>query len=167
MNENNENNEDIHFEAGSTPEAPNGNGNGLFQGGQQPAAGDRGTISRLHFRLRKGLSKRCPNHRGGLFGQSDLASRERNTRRRNSDALDAAREILYEKNMKVNVLYDVEDREVYRFITEELMAVEIDEMHVAGMYSNFIYEEFHPNDREDARMQAESFLRCFLHDPRN
>ena len=81
-----------------------------------------------------------------------------------ADALDAALEILNDKNIRLNVLYDVEDREVYRFITEELMAVEIDDMHVPGMYSNFIYEEFHPNDREDARMQAESFLRCFLHE---
>ena len=81
-----------------------------------------------------------------------------------ADALDAALEILNDKNIRLNVLYDVEDREVYRFITEELMAVEIDDMHVPGMYSYFIYEEFHPNDREDARMQAESFLRCFLHE---
>ncbi|MEY3443515.1 MAG: hypothetical protein RLZZ519_1796 [Bacteroidota bacterium] len=80
------------------------------------------------------------------------------------EALDAALEILYEKNIKLNVLYDVEEREVYRFLTEELMDVEIDDMQVPGMFTNFIYEEFHPNDLEDARLQAESFLRCFLHE---
>ncbi|MBL0020801.1 MAG: hypothetical protein IPP17_31315 [Bacteroidetes bacterium] len=163
MNENNENNEDIHFENELQRLKLQMETEWTFPRWKQPAAGDRRTILDYISNFERAYQNAVQTT-VGAFGNPTWRPVAEISDDEIAVALDAAREILNEKNMKVNVLYDVEDREVYRFITEELMAVEIDEMHVPGMYSNFIYEEFHPNDREDARMQAESFLRCFLHE---
>lgn len=61
------------------------------------------------------------------------------------------------------VIYgDTDEREAYRFITEELLDEEIDDIQIPGMVTHFVYEEFHPNDREDAKMWAEEFLSAFF-----
>jgi hypothetical protein len=51
------------------------------------------------------------------------------------------------------------DAEMYRFITEELLDAEIDDVHIEGMTTNFVYEEFHPDDLHDVTMAGEDFLR--------
>jgi hypothetical protein len=61
-------------------------------------------------------------------------------------------------NVNVDFICDVEDAEAYRFITEELMDHETDDIHIEGMSTNFIYEEFHPNLELDAKQFAEQFL---------
>jgi hypothetical protein len=50
------------------------------------------------------------------------------------------------------------DRTIYTFITEELFAHEIDMTPVFGMGYNFIYEEFHPNDRAEIEKNTHQFL---------
>ncbi len=50
------------------------------------------------------------------------------------------------------------DRTIYKFITEELFAHEIDMTPVFGMGYNFIYEEFHPNDRAEIEKNTHQFL---------
>lgn len=45
----------------------------------------------------------------------------------------------------LDFLCDVDDAEAYRFITEELMDEEIDDIRIEGLRHCFIYEEFHPN----------------------
>ncbi len=42
---------------------------------------------------------------------------------------------------------DVEEEDFYRFLTEELQEHQTYHMEVPGMNSNFIYEEFHPNQK--------------------
>ncbi|MCW3091891.1 MAG: hypothetical protein JWP81_2960 [Ferruginibacter sp.] len=51
------------------------------------------------------------------------------------------------------------DELIYRFITEELFAVEVEKEPLAGMTSHFIYEEFHPNHRADIVKRTHAFLR--------
>jgi hypothetical protein len=48
--------------------------------------------------------------------------------------------------------------EAYRFITEELFNLEIDDVRIAGMTHSFAYEDFHPDDEACATMFAGHFL---------
>ena len=50
------------------------------------------------------------------------------------------------------------DEVIYKFITEELFAHEIEKTPVFGMGWNFIYEEFHPNDKADIEKNTHQFL---------
>lgn len=50
------------------------------------------------------------------------------------------------------------DEVIYKFITEELFVHEVEKTPVAGMSCNFIYEEFHPNDRADIEKNTHEFL---------
>jgi len=78
-------------------------------------------------------------------------------------ALDAVLDLLASHGIAVDFLYDDTDEiEAYRFITEELLDEEMDDICIPGMVHHFIYEEFHPNDREDAKMWAEEFLHALF-----
>jgi len=52
-----------------------------------------------------------------------------------------------------------DDEVIYKFITEELFAHEIEKTPVFGGGWHFIYEEFHPNDRADIEKNTHEFLR--------
>lgn len=67
-------------------------------------------------------------------------------------------EFMYLHGVAVHFLSDVEDGEAYRFIVDELFEEEIDDIRIPGMTTNFIYEEFHPNDEYDAKIWAQDFL---------
>lgn len=53
---------------------------------------------------------------------------------------------------------DVSDEEFYRFLTEELPEHEDYFVSQEGMTTNYIYEEFHPSERLDAKECTEWFL---------
>ena len=76
--------------------------------------------------------------------------------------LDTVLECLAGHNVLIDFLCDVPIEERYRFITEELMARETDDIRIEGMNHHFIYEEFHPNDQYDANMFAQDFLHFLL-----
>ena len=71
-------------------------------------------------------------------------------------------DILANYGIVVDFLYDVEPTEAYRFISEELLEEEIDDISIPGMRCHFIYEEFYPNDEEDVKGWAQEFLEAFL-----
>ncbi|PYV43615.1 MAG: hypothetical protein DMG06_09925 [Acidobacteria bacterium] len=71
-------------------------------------------------------------------------------------------DLLESRNIAVDFLCEVESLEAYRFIAEELMDEEMDDIHVEGMTQHFIYEEFHPNDEYDAKQSTEHFLHSLL-----
>ncbi len=50
------------------------------------------------------------------------------------------------------------DEVIYKFITEELFAQEIEKVPVFGKGWNFIYEEFHPNDKADIEKNTHEFF---------
>ena len=50
------------------------------------------------------------------------------------------------------------DEEIYKFITEELFAHEIEVNPVFGMGWNFIYEEFHPNSKVEITKNTHEFF---------
>ena len=78
------------------------------------------------------------------------------------DELDHLLEFMYLYRVAVDTLEDVTDEELYRFIVEELLDEEIDDMSATGMTTHFIYEEFHPNDEYDAKFWADEFLSTLL-----
>jgi hypothetical protein len=51
------------------------------------------------------------------------------------------------------------DEIIYKFITEELFLHEIEKNPVFGNKWNFIYEEFHPNDKAEIEKNTHEFLR--------
>ena len=51
---------------------------------------------------------------------------------------------------------------IYRFITQELFQVEMENIELEGMVHGFIYEEFHPNHDYDLRRKADNFIKSVL-----
>ncbi|HEX9006521.1 MAG TPA: hypothetical protein VF889_04465 [Bacteroidota bacterium] len=74
-------------------------------------------------------------------------------------ALGALLALLESHNVLVHFGRSVSDGEAYRFLTEELLDHEMDDIHIEGLTQNFLYEEFHPDDRHEAAKAAEFFLR--------
>jgi hypothetical protein len=72
--------------------------------------------------------------------------------------LDRIMAILNSNGIQLDTICDVEEREIYRFITEELFAHEMDNIRIKGMMSCFIYEEFHPNHDYDIRNHCEDAI---------
>ncbi len=62
------------------------------------------------------------------------------------EELDHLLELLSSNNILIHFHRKVSDAEAYRFITEELLDHEIDDIRVDGMTLNFLYEEFHPEE---------------------
>lgn len=50
------------------------------------------------------------------------------------------------------------DEEIYRFITEELFSQQTEIDSITGLKWNFIYEEFHPNNRVDIEKNTHKFF---------
>ncbi len=69
---------------------------------------------------------------------------------------------LNENSINLHTICEVADRVLYRFITEELLLHEIDDIREEGMMHNFIYEEFHPNHEYDIREHSTDFMKSFL-----
>jgi hypothetical protein len=69
---------------------------------------------------------------------------------------------LEENDIEVDFCERPGDAEVYRFIVEELLDHEMDDIRVPGMVCHFVYEEFHPNHELDARFAGEWFLARLL-----
>ena len=76
--------------------------------------------------------------------------------------LDRLMEILLQHNIELSTLCEYEDDVIYKFITEELFQLEIDEIRIEGMMTCFIYEEFYPNHEYDLRNHALDFIRDLL-----
>lgn len=76
--------------------------------------------------------------------------------------LDQLIELLYANNIVIEFIHDIESRDAYVFITEELLNETVDDIHIPDMYSHFIYEEFHPNDEDDIELWTSEFLDTFF-----
>ncbi len=80
-------------------------------------------------------------------------------RRRLAEELDALIEMLALHHIQIDVLYDVADSELYRFIVEELFNELVADIRRPEMNLWFSYEEYHPNDEADTIMWTDIFLR--------
>ena len=71
-------------------------------------------------------------------------------------------EVLYQNQIGVDTLCDVDNRVLYRFLTEELFFTETTNFRIDGMINHFIYEEFHPNHEYDIKNSCTWFIESFL-----
>jgi len=86
-----------------------------------------------------------------LLGSPKFPNAENLSDEEISAALELAKTALANKNIVLDVLYPTPDREIYRFITKELMKKESGMAGAGGMTMHFIYEEFYPNHTEDIK----------------
>lgn len=76
--------------------------------------------------------------------------------------LDRLLQVMAEHNVYLDISSEVEDKELYRFLTEELFQEEMDNIRIPGMSHNFIYEEYYPNAEQDIEMAFEYFFNSTL-----
>lgn len=68
-------------------------------------------------------------------------------------------EHLEKHHIKITTLYEVSDKELYRFIVEDLFEEIINDVpHIEGGHSYFTYEDFYPNHPYDIANRLEDFL---------
>jgi hypothetical protein len=67
-------------------------------------------------------------------------------------------EILQQHSIVLDTLCDVADRELYRFITEELFVLETNDIRIEGMMHCYTYEEFHPNHEYDIKNRCTELI---------
>jgi hypothetical protein len=79
-----------------------------------------------------------------------------------SAELERIMNILNKNGIQLDTLCDVDEHEIYRFITEELFSHEMDNMRIPGMMNCFIYEEFHPNLEYDIRNHSIDGVKSFM-----
>lgn len=84
-----------------------------------------------------------------------------------SEELSRLRSIMADRNIELDCICEYDDAIVYRFLTEELFAHEMDDMCIPGMITHFIYEEFHPNHDYDLRRQTGEFMDLVFSRPWN
>ena len=70
--------------------------------------------------------------------------------------------VLDDNDIEVDFGERPSDEEVYRFIVEDLLDHEIDDIRVPGMVCHFIYEEFYPNATLEVRLASEWFIERML-----
>jgi hypothetical protein len=75
------------------------------------------------------------------------------------EAVDWLMELLAANDIVVQISNTISLAETYRFLSEELMAAETDDIHVEGFSTLFLYDDFHPDERADAERTAREF--CF------
>ena len=79
-----------------------------------------------------------------------------------TDELKRLTELLDNNQISLETLSVVAEKEIYRFITEELFLKEIDDKRIPGLFSIFYYEFFHPNHEFDIREQSYDFISSYL-----
>lgn len=97
-----------------------------------------------------------------FIGRPEFRKNEEITDDEISAELDRIMQVLNNNQIVLDTLCEVEDRELYRFITEELFYHETDNMKMPGWVTHFTYEEFHPNHEYDLRRSCTEFLESFL-----
>lgn len=75
-----------------------------------------------------------------------------------SAALELATTALENKNIVLDVIYPTPERELYRFITEEVLKKEAGMAGAGGMTMHIIYEEYYPNHSEDIKVDITDVL---------
>ena len=77
-------------------------------------------------------------------------------------SLDKLRTVMGKNNVILDTICDVDEREMYRFITEELFFHKTTDIRIEGMKHCFIYEEFHPNHEYDIKNHCIDFVNSVL-----
>jgi hypothetical protein len=97
-----------------------------------------------------------------FLGQPSYRKVEELTDEEVTQELDRVMKLMSSKMIILDTLCEVDDRELYRFITEELFLEETEDVQIPGMISHYTYEEFHPNHEYDIRNHSTDFIRFYL-----
>lgn len=73
--------------------------------------------------------------------------------------LERLNDVMLKGNISLSTLCPVDDKELYRFIIEELFEYEMDDVRMPGMMSCYTYEDFHPNAKYDIEHAFDYFFR--------
>jgi hypothetical protein len=73
--------------------------------------------------------------------------------------LDNALDLLFDNNIEIYFDKPLSDREMYRFIVDELVDEMIEDVRVCDMVTTYIYSEIHPDPERDTMEIAELFMR--------
>ena len=77
-----------------------------------------------------------------------------------TDAIEEVLNIYGEHEINISIIEEdeVSDRDFYIFLTEELPEEETEDIRMPGWTTNYIYEEFHPSDKLNAKDAIEDIL---------
>lgn len=78
------------------------------------------------------------------------------------EAVDWVMELLAANDIVVQIGEHVSLAETYRFLSEELMAAETDDIRVEGFSTLFLYDDFHPDERAEAERTAREFCQAIF-----
>ena len=73
------------------------------------------------------------------------------------ETVDWLMELLSSNDIVVHIGEHISLAETYRFLSEELMEAETDDIRVEGFSTLFLYEDFHPDERAEAERTAREF----------
>jgi hypothetical protein len=76
--------------------------------------------------------------------------------------LDRVSDLLSDKNIIYDSIFEVDDRDMYKFLTEDLFQHPIINNFVEGWGSHYYYETFHPNHENDTGELCEDFIDAFF-----
>ncbi len=71
-------------------------------------------------------------------------------------------ELLHSNNITVHFGRSVSSAEAYRFLTEEVLSRDIEDIRMDGLTLTFLYPECQPDTEDEARMSADDFLHAFF-----
>lgn len=93
---------------------------------------------------------------------SHISSVEKLSRHKLPEEIRKVKALLEANQIRVESLCEVSDREMYRFITEEVFWQEIPRQREHNHIKTFLYEEFYPNQAYEIKITVEEFFqRCF------
>lgn len=72
--------------------------------------------------------------------------------------LKKVRELLNRHQLELDILGQYPDRQIYKFITEEFLYHQMDDLDMKGYVHHFCYEDFHPNYELEIRQRATEFV---------
>ena len=76
--------------------------------------------------------------------------------------LERVNDMLFSINIVYDNINDVEDRLLYKFVTEDLFQQQIPDKLIPGTVSHYIYEDFHPDQEYNSRMRCVEFIDVFF-----
>lgn len=101
-----------------------------------------------------------------FIGQPDFRKPNEISEENVSVELEKLKDFLFKNRVSINSLCPVSDSEMYRFITEEIFNVLVEDIKMSGIYNVFCYEEFHPNDDYDIRKSCTEFIETLFNKER-
>ncbi len=96
------------------------------------------------------------------IGSPDFIKPDKLQENQLSEELEKITKLMNKNGIRLDTICEVEEKEIYRFITEELFDQEIEDINIPGMMTTFIYEEFYPNHEYDIKENSEDVLNYIL-----